>query len=383
KLTAASLVSFTHEDAYVEAVIDEFARQTGFELVIQKDRTGRQPNLPPVSLALEKQPFWAALREVCDKADLTLWNTGMPDNKLTLMPVRGFGTGMGGNIMAYPASIHGAFMTVVAQLQRINTADLASPPKVSRNLIMNLSIYVEPKVKIVKWFSLPDMAEAVDEKGNSLLAPPVPAGQAPPVQRAAWNYTRAIGWMAVPLVYPPGAGEKIASLRGKIRAVVQIKGEKVEIPEVTKAENVEKTVGGRRMLLKGVKRLNEWQYQATVVFYRDKMDPRQFQDTLSNPGMRLVDADGQEFISAGGQWGGGVWINGPGGMVGQPGGAPNPAPAKLAAEQAETEATLTFYRQAPMGQAGALAEPLKLVWDVVIESREIAIPFEFKDLPLP
>ncbi|MFI5379057.1 MAG: hypothetical protein ACHRHE_07165 [Tepidisphaerales bacterium] len=379
KLTAASLVSFTHQDAYVEAVIDEFARQTGYELVIQKDRNGRPPNLPPVSLAIEKQPFWAAMREVCDKADLTIWITGMPDSKLTLTPVRGMG--MGGNIMANPASIHGAFMTVITQLQRLNTADLADLPKINRNLMMNINVYVEPKVKIVKWFSVPDMAEAVDEKGNSLLAPAVAAAQAPPVQRAAWSYGRGIGWMAVPLAYPPGAGEKIASLRGKIRAVVQTKGEKLEIAEVMKAENVEKSAGGRRITLKGVKRLNEWQYQATIVFYRGAMDDQQFRDLLSNPGMQLVDADGQEFMSAGGQWGG-VWMNG-GGMVFQPGGAPNPAPAGPAAEQTETEVKLMFYRQGRMGQAGAPAEPAKLVWDLVTESREIAIPFEFKDLPLP
>ena len=300
------------------------------------------------------------------------------------------GWGMGGNIMANPASIHGAFMTVITQLQRLNVADLANVPKVNRTLTMTLSVYVEPKVKIVKWASVPDMAEAVDEKGHSLLAVPAAGAQPPAAARAAWSYGRAMGWMAVPLVYPQGAGEKIASLKGTIRVVAQLKGEKLEIPEVTKAENIEKTVGGRRMLLKGVKRLNEWQYQATVVFYKDTLDAQQFQDLVTSPGMRLVDADGQEFLSAGAM-SGGVWLGGGGGpggaraMLMQPGGAPNPAPAQPAADKTESEVQLTFFRQGQVraGQAGALAEPLKLVWDVDTESKEIAIPFDFKDLPLP
>ena len=43
---------------------------------------------------------------------------------------------------------------------------------------------------------------------------------------------------------------------------------------------------------------------------------------------------------------------------------------------------IQFQRQNWNGTENA-GEPVKLLWEVPVETKEIAVPFEFTDLPLP
>ena len=94
------------------------------------------------------------------------------------------------------------------------------------------------------------------------------------------------------------------------------------------------------------------------MFYRDGRDGQQFHEMMNNVSMALLDDEGHEFML--------------GGMMGSSGGAD------------QIEAKMTFHRRGGAEDAaGGVAEPTSLVWIVPTASREIGVPFEFSDLPLP
>ncbi len=418
KLIAPTLISLDMKDAAAKAVIDEIRKQTLYDIAPMDNRFWDTAKLGPVSVTANKQPFWAVMRDVCGQGGLWIYNTGAPGGKMTIM-----GGGRGGyNIMKFPVFMHGAFMTMLTMLSHTSTADLANPPTVTHNLMVMLQVCVEPKIKVLSSSYMADMDEAVDENGKSLLRPADPAAAANAARTTYGpmrvGYPGPIGF-SLPLIYPDGAGKKIASLRGKVRVTIEAANDSLQVPDVLKARDLTKTVAGRKITLKDITKLNDREYRATIVFYRGEMTADQFRDVVNNHGMRLINEEGQGFTSN--PWGGGgVWnfggpgaVGGPvggggagggrvntnqqrggpimvnpgqgGGQIivnpgpGNPWGGPNPA-QNLGDEY---EAKVSFRFQAQARDAAPISEPTTLIWDITTATKEIAVPFEFKDLPLP
>jgi len=151
-------------------------------------------------------------------------------------------------------------------------------------------------------------------------------------------------------------GKKIAKLRGGMRFVVQTRSETLDVPDVMKAKNVQKTIAGRRILLKEVKKAGD-QYEVQTTVYRTGLSPAEW-NAMNYPGaaIRLLDKDGKPLSSRG--WGGG--------------GGPD-----------EMSYNWTFARDAWGGGDEKAGEPFRLVWEIPTETRPMDVDFKFQDLPMP
>ena len=373
RIAAPTLVTLRMADVRPDAVLAEFVKQTGYEIQPQNDSFWQEANLPNVSIAVDQQPFWTAFKQFCADAGVVMYNSGGAERKILLMPANQYAKT---SPFKCPSSARGAFLVLITNIQRTSSLNLADPQNIQRSMWMQMQVLAEPKVRIVRYAHSADLSEAVDEKGDSLLVAggdrlsgrsyisgrSLEDGLTMPASRGL------IMNVAVPLQYPANAGQKIARLRGQLRVVAQVRSDQVEIPDVLSAKDVSKTLDGHRIVLKEVKKTGDRQYQASVVFYRDGMAQKKFGEMCNNPTVRLLDSEGREFMSSGRSNG------------------------DSTTEQAEMK--LGFSQRNPpalgMGVAwgggpAALAggEPAKLVWEIVANTQDILVPFEFTDLPLP
>ena len=102
------------------------------------------------------------------------------------------------------------------------------------------------------------------------------------------------------------------------------------------------------------------QYLAQVVIYRDQLDRQKFMAMANGPSVRAFDTQGRE-----------LQFN---------------RVRESNISDTEARLSLMFYRHGGGGgdEVGTeVGEPVKLVWELVTRSKDIDVPFEFKDLPMP
>jgi hypothetical protein len=290
---------------------------------------------------VERVPFWAAFREACTKSGVFPQQSGN-DRRMSLAQ----GT------IAYwngPSVVSGPFMIVANRIYRSDSIDLSNPGTVQRDFYMNIAVFVEPKVRVIQSSYNVRIDEAVDDRGNSLVGKDRVADGMSSGQQWMWNPNAR-------LAYPENAGKQIVRLRGGMRFLVQTRAETLDVPDILKVRNVQKTVAGRRVLIKEVKPAGD-NYEVQMTVYRDALAQADW-NAMSYPGyaIRLLDKDGKALSSRG--WGGG--------------GGPN-----------EMNYNWTFGRDNWGGPDTKAGEPHRLVWEIPTETREMTADFQFKDLPMP
>ena len=159
------------------------------------------------------------------------------------------------------------------------------------------------------------------------------------------------------LNYPgPQLGKILRKLKGNVGVVLQTKFETIDIPNITSAKNVQKTAGTTHFTFKGLSKTGEL-YQLAASAQADQNKPEEWnrvQTIFSSHDLKLLDADGEPWTVVG------TGINGNNNTI---------------------EATITFSRDGHPPPAPG--EPSRLVMKIPTESRDVMVPFEFTDLPLP
>jgi len=337
-----TLITLNMKNADAEAVFTALARQSRYDIELFNQGGWNPANLPKISITADQRPFWEVFREACSQAGLSLVNTGDDQRIFRLSPVRPGRHDM----MKCPCSIDKSFLLAATSLAGSGSVDLSHPENNRSTLSMQMTMLVEPKVRVIRYAAQPDIDEVVDNKGNSL--------------KPDANYSRGYGMlrgiggaMVVALKCPANAGDRIASFRGKVRLTVQTRSEMLQMPDIVKARWVSKSVGGLKVTIKNVARKSAYQYRVDALFTRTTMKEAVFSQLLQTPSLRLVDADGHEYRYSGHS--GGLTHGG-----------------------GSYDVSMSFTR----GNTDA-GEPVKLVWVVPTDIQEIAVPFTFSDLPLP
>jgi hypothetical protein len=341
--TGPSFVTIKVKDASPEEVFAQIARQSRCELPTMPKNLWKMGgfNAPRLTMEMERVPFWTAFKEACNQAGV--YPQMGNERQLTLH--RGNSSQWNG-----PTVVSGPFMIVANRVFRSNSVELATPQNVQHQFEVSLSAFAEPKIKVLQSGYEVKLEEAVDDAGNSLVPDGAFGDGISSGQQWMWSMTAR-------LKYPDAPGKTIKRLKGSSRFVVQAKSERLDVPEVLSTKNLTKIVAGRRILLKEVKK-NGDQYEVSMTIYRDALTQAQW-NAVQNPGysVKLLDKEGRALSSHG--WGGG-------------GGG------------SEMSFTWNFSRNR-FGAAGedAPGEAYRLVWDIPVETREMSVSFEFKDLPLP
>ena len=342
--TGASIITLHMKNASPAAIFAEISKQAETDMRPTPANLWESRTWTGIDLDVDHQPFWVAMREICEKLQLGIQSSGLSREMMitdrNMMRVWG----------QAPSVVSGPFLFTANMINSHRMIDLNQPGNATRNCNIQMLVFVEPKIRVLQGSYLARIEEAVDENGKTLVgAPRVVSEAMQPPSNWYWN-------LSISLMPPADAGQKIASLKGKARFIIQTKAEKAEIADVLSARNVAKVVGGKRFTLKEVRKAGE-SYVVQMTLYRSGWSANEWMLMYPYNIFRLEDAKGNRLMRTGNAGGGG-------------GGGD------------EANVNLTFARQA--WQCGESAgEPAKLLWEVPTESKEVLVPFEFKDLPMP
>jgi hypothetical protein len=352
-----ALVTLQFKDASAQEVFASLTRQAGpsglkirvdneFLLDERKER---------VTVDLVNRPIWDALRETAPLLGLSVqaW-TGSP-NEITLSKE---GTQLGG-----PAVNRFPCIILIDALRGTRTlyTDTRAP---EANLNILFQVLVEPKLYTLPASFRFDLTEAQDETGRSLLA------DARAMVNTHYRSGRfALGIQVENLVLPAQAGRRLSKLRGTLRFLVRTKSESWQVPDILRVRNLTKTV---------VTAHARERYEVTEAVEEDDrysvIKVKVTRERLTAPGhdeeqaidgeipvlfdhnvagfLRVVDAEGKQLTPSGGEIG-------------------------------NNERELTVDFQVSRIAVGPRGKPATLIWEIPLEYKEVVIPFEFNDLPLP
>jgi hypothetical protein len=251
-----------------------------------------------------------------------------------------------------PKVISGAFMIVANSVTESRSIRYGRDPEAQRNnntsLMLMLSCFAEPKLRILARSQMPIIEEAVDDAGHS-LAPVLPRH----MDGAMTQSSERVFAFHLNLKKAEGMTQKLARLKGNFRAVIESRSEKLVIDDIMSSRGMTKEIAGRRIVVSDVTESGR-QYKVKLMILRDRRERRErgasWQDNLKLHTIELLD-DGGKPLRRGGHSGGG------------------------SSEKLEYE--FTFTRDHNGGP------PARLVWELPVEAKEITVPFEFTDLPLP
>lgn len=353
RVAGPSMVTLRLTDASPAELFAELSRQARAELKLYPSNLFEHGRWPRVSIDVKGKPFWEVMRELGPRLGVRV---GGHTGELRLMSAGG-GAGPAGDFLASPfAHVSGPVLFVPGQLTRTQVVDLTGPPAHSGAFQLSMTAVAEPKLVVLQADGAVRLDEAVDDRGNSLLA----EGVAPPA--GPLNTGGRVFPITCRLKYPDrNPGRTIARLRGTMRFVIQTKSERLEIADVLASKEVHWTAGDARVVVHGMTRGPDG-YELQLGIGSAQPAPVgagrgagwQLHQSMQNR-LRLLDANDQPVERRG-----------------------------YSSRNADdrTEFTLQFSEAThPHGRRAA--EPLKLVWEVPTETREVAVPFEFKDLPMP
>lgn len=351
-LGGPTLVTLHLKDATTQAVLDALSKQSGVPLRLLF--IDEAIPAPKYTIDIEKQPFWTALVEVCRQLQLVPQLAG--DRIFQdLLP------GNPDDNLGAVIPVHPMITLTAREMRHEHTFSLKADkgvfqtPQEVHAIYFNGWALVDPKIRVAPNTTINvDITEAIDDKGQEL---PHEQGGASFVQSPVlWDLQINLGGRG-------DAGKKLARLKGIIKAFVVAKSERWELNDLANAGPVTKTIktaqGNETYRLVDLAQDGK-QYEVTLGITRpaqaaptpdEDVNIQQLRNARQDLGSltRLLDAQGRDI--------------------------------PYLSSKVEGEAvTLIFGRQEGENAAGA---PTRLVFDIPLEFRELQIPFEFKDVPLP
>lgn len=351
----STLITLQMTEANAKQVFDDLRRQT--DLPLEAYSPSAWTTLKKTAnVQIAKQPFWAAIRELQNIWDFRLESyPGRPG--YTILP---YGTGEFGR-----AQQVGPCLISLTGLNYARSVSFGRDGKVvpGGSFHAAVSAFFDPKIQTLRNSVYCQLEEAVDEKGRSLKSPDAQNGllyDSNPVR------------LQLKLQELPNMGKKLARLRGTLGFVAVTSREVWQVPDVLQARDVERVVkrddGEERYFLDAVKSEGE-NYIVQLTVSRPRTDTRRvallgngrnifLSEAALYDQVRLVDAQNRDWLRANYR----TQIQGD-------------------KDTSITSATFTFRKR--VGAEGDTGPPAKLIVTIPMQWREVQVPFEFLDLPLP
>jgi len=333
--SAATLVTLHVKDAPAADVYGEIARQANLHIAPVSDRPW--PALPNVTIDVEQQPLWQVMHRLAEQTGLA----PAPFKGGIYLSVRpGWAKA--------PSYYNGGVLFVAYQANINQSVNLTDQSQNQGGIALYIYANVDPKIDILQVLSL-HVDEALDENGKLL------------VPKQDWG--GEIGSIAGTLhlgaqfLYSPDIGKRIARFRGSFRFALCTRREAWEVNDIRSAKDVVHKMALGTYIVKSVENpatdATEYLVKIQIEGTASPSSPLFSGEAISRS-IRLVDAIGREYTSAGS---GGMRMNG------------------------HLEWGITFRDAGNAGQK--LGPPSKLIWQIPVEFKEIVVPVELSDIPLP
>jgi hypothetical protein len=335
------------ESAPTTEVLAELAKLTGVQITVWPENLWEQykhnHDGPPASISVDadNKSFWQVMQQISEASKLSPFAMGA-ESVITMQ----FNQSPGGLFGKRPTSIGPSATITANSLERQHTVNLDSETvEPTRRCGVNLTAYVDPRLRMIKYHSQPTVETATDENGTILTGA---AGNSAQMQatQSKWQLPN----LFLPLDYDPAVSKKLAVLKGSVHVSVASEIEKLEITDLPAASGMQKDVAGRTITIEEVKDENN-SVSVELKITRGDVPKEQFRE-LTNDIFQAVDlrsADGKRRNNSGGGGGGDDEIN--------------------------YSFSASYSNEAEKAVA--------LVWEIPTKIEEVELPFEFKDLPLP
>lgn len=355
-----TLVSLHLKNAPLDLALKELKKQTGFDIATDRqERFGAREKEKRITIDVDRQPYWEVVRQVCAQSG---WSPMHYDREGTrLLLSRG-----GIDWSKRPVNLQGQFMVIVEGVRRHESLEFDNPDGASRDFAVSVDVFADPKLRIVGVNPVIDMAVATDDKGNSLV---VKEGKNKGL-RSTGRQDPLVRGLQAPLQIRSGVGNKLVELKGVARFLVRTKSERWDLGNPLKLDGEQKRVVNDTLTLtlKSVAAAaSDPKALEVKIGVAIKRGPNPnipgLRDAGRNPltdfhfladCLKIVDVKGRSFRA----------FN-----------------SRSTSNEDGEEFDFTFSPND--GEGHQLGEPARMIWDVPVEIKEVEVPVEFKDLPLP
>lgn len=240
--TRPALVTLSGEMTLSEAMA-AIEKQTGNKILDKRVDFNQEAPDPKIKLALDKVPFWQALDTVLDAASLQLYNYDVESGSLAYI-ARGEG--------ALPRSARGGYggLFRLEPTRLESTIDLRNPANKALRLTVDLAW--EPRVRPVVLELAPGDMKGTDDAGGEIVSDAGEETLEFPVRGTNAGVELEFGFLL-----PPRSVKQIASLKGKMSALVLGRIEEFEFTDLDKAKGVELERGGVTVVMRECRKNEE------------------------------------------------------------------------------------------------------------------------------
>ena len=248
-----TLITLEADAMPLSKALAALAEQSGNKIVDYREQFGQPASDPPLKIHFDKTPFWQALDQVLDQANLTVYPFG-DEPGLSIV-----GRGLGQTLRVQNTVYAGPFRFEPIRL------DAQSDLRDQKGSILRLTVEAawEPRLKPISLTQRLADVEAVDDRSKRLKVESEEAEIEVPVegQKSAVELT-------LPFALPPREVKEITRVKGKITATIPGRIEEFRFDNLLAAKNVEKRMAGVTVTLEQVRKNNE----AWEVFVRARFD---------------------------------------------------------------------------------------------------------------
>ena len=342
-----------------EEAFDQIAKLAGVDLVVNDQQLWF--NADPVFMKVKNGRFWPTFLEMCKQSRLN-FNADSGGNSARTIQLYNGGGG-GNDFSKLPQAESQGFIIMAQSAQRSASVQYDRPESANSNFYIQLRVFVDPAVNIMQ-MSQPTVSEAVDENGLSLVG-----GNRNNGGYFGNNMGALIQNLSVPLAYPVKVGKKIAKLKGNLRATAVVKSEVIEIESPLTAKVTKKELPDYDIIIQPLKAMpkngeNEtarYELKVTIRLKEKKRVGgggvrREMRNDIQNMvnGIIITDTEGHRINGNGWNGGGGNNVD-------------------------VFDYNMNYQASSP----NAAGQPAKVTWKVPVETKELRIPFELKDLLIP
>lgn len=352
-------ITLKFTDASLKQVLDELSQQTGLMFRTLEMGRAKDKEEKPVTVDVQGKEFWPVLDELSRQMGVSF----QPDHSGSGFQV------WPGRAMVNPEQGSGPQSKTPLGAMRVDSvgrsrtlrwsADGKAMP--NESLSLSLGIRLDPRIRVLGASYQPKLDEAIDNVGYSLA----PARRAVP---EGFDMHEGMGFSGgsgrqfnVSLRAPGPQTQRLTRLRGSVRLRVATRSETWEV-DVDEDKPRTKTIqrdGAEISLSVGAWRRRGGVYEMELAMHQAERIPnaapnnRRFWGFSTFGNVRLLDAQNRE-LSRGGSSGNGSGTG--------------------------LEYRMSFSSRGGEDDAG---QPAKLIWTLPTEWKDVEIPFEFSDIPLP
>lgn len=312
------------------------------------------PAWPRAGLDVRHQPYWGAVRRVCEAFGAAPRPHEYP-TRLELAPDPAWAK--------KPWQQAPGCLVVYDGADVLGQRDEDRDRDPNRHVQLRFQVYFDPAIRGLTHLHYLEIQEAKDEHGQSLAPPPGVVRGAVGSGSGSFSFDSQIT-IRNDQKHPT----RLASFRGRAGVLVQTKATTIEVADLPDVKDVTRAAAGVKLTVHSAKPF-EGGWAVPVTLRRDGASDRVWElaRAMYYPlSVRMVDASGSED----------VWVPQSPGR--------EPEERTIPGQEAKAvQLTLKFLHTHGPEAAAKAAKPAKLVWELPAETAELEIPIEFADLPLP